>query len=201
MIHEALPRRELVVLVYGDSISAAAGVPDTKGWVSLLARRLKRRLACAVHNRSQSGRTSEEGVRDLERTLKEVRPDVVVIQLGANDAFAGAPVSTVRENLTRMVALAASQGSEAIVAGVNLPPAIEQGYARRFLRMHYELAKQVPARVVPSLLRKVGTDPTMMQLDGRHPNARGHTALLANIAPKLEAVLSRLQHGDRPGGP
>jgi acyl-CoA thioesterase I len=183
---------ERTILVFGDSLSAAYGLAPEQGWVALLAQRLKTQgYGYQVVNASMSGETSAGGLERLRRALELHRPEIVVLELGANDALRGLPVSEIRENLAQMVRLARGAGARVLLVGIRMPPNYGPRYTEEFARVFPELAKQYDLPLVPFLLEKVALDPALMQPDGMHPNARGEPPVLATLWPHLKPLLNK----------
>ncbi|HMH17894.1 MAG TPA: arylesterase, partial [Burkholderiales bacterium] len=111
------------ILVYGDSLSSAYGIPQSAGWVALLGERLKQRKSnYTVANASISGETSAGGAARIEGTLARTKPAIVVVELGANDGLRGLPIVRMKANLASIVQAAKRQGARVIIVGMQLPP-------------------------------------------------------------------------------
>jgi acyl-CoA thioesterase-1 len=178
------------LLVLGDSLSAAYGLPLDRGWVSLLQARLATRgFPYRVVNAAISGDTVAGGLSRLPPLLHEHQPEIVVIELGANDGLRGFGPQTIRTGLVRLVDLAQSAGAEVLVAGVRLPPNYGPAYNGRFQRMYAEVAEETGAALVPRLLADVAEVPELMQSDGLHPTEDAQPLILDNLWPVLEPLL------------
>lgn len=174
------------VLVLGDSIGAALGVPQERGWVSLLTEQL---ADCPVVNASISGETTEGGKARLPLLLAEHRPRVVVLELGGNDGLRGFPPAAIRANLARMIADARDAGARVLLLGMRIPPNYGPRYTAAFHALYHDLAAQDGTALVPFLLEGIATDPALMQTDGIHPNADAQPLILANVLPVLSAMV------------
>lgn len=190
----ALPGRVLaaqapVLLVLGDSLSAAYGMATEAGWVGLLQRRLiEDGRDYQVINASISGETTAGGLSRLPGLLETHRPLVLVIALGANDGLRGFPFDTIRDNLRGMIQLAGGVGSQVLLAGVRLPPNYGAAYTEGFQAVFREVAAAEQAALVPLLLQGVeGFE--MMQADGIHPSAAAQPRILDNLWPELKPLL------------
>ena len=180
------------ILVLGDSLSAALGIRPEQGWVALLAQRLQTQgYGYQIVNASVSGETTSGGLERLPRALQLHQPETVILELGANDGLRGLPVGETRENLARMVRLAQGAGARVLLVGMRIPPNYGPRYTEQFARVFPELANQYHLPLVPFLLEKVALDPTLMQPDGLHPNARGEAPVLDNVWPYLEPLLEK----------
>ena len=180
------------ILVLGNSLSAALGIRPEQGWVALLAQRLQAQgYGYQIVNASVSGETTSGGLERLPRALQLHQPGTVILELGANDGLRGLTVSDTRENLARMVRLSQAAGARVLLVGMRIPPNYGPRYTEQFARMFPELANQYHLPLVPFLLEKVALDPTRMQQDGMHPNARGEPPVLETLWPYLKPLLKK----------
>jgi acyl-CoA thioesterase-1 len=179
------------VLVFGDSLSASYGISVSEGWVSLLAERASRAgLDWRVANASVSGETTAGGLRRLAEDLKRHKPDVVVIELGANDALRGQPVAGIRRNLEQMVKLARQARAEPVLVGIMIPPNYGIDYAAEFRGIYPALAASLHVPLVPFLLE--GLDKReLFQADQLHPTAAAQQRILDNVWKALEPLLRK----------
>lgn len=179
-----------VLLVYGDSLSAAYGMPREAGWVALLERRLAERApAWRVVNASVSGETSAGGHARLPAVLDRHRPALVVLALGANDGLRGLSPEQTRANLAGMVAVAQRRGARVLLVGMRLPPNYGSAYTREFQAVYAVVAKQTGAVLVPFLLDGIATRPELFQADGLHPGAAAQARLMENVWRGLAPML------------
>ena len=184
------------ILVFGDSLSAAYGIPREKGWVSLLQSSLAdHKPTYRIINASISGETTSGGIHRLKRVLDEHKPDYVLLQLGANDGLRGLPVADIRRNLGNMITLSQQAGAQVMLVGIMIPPNYGPRYTQEFKDSYALLAKQYHLPFVPFLLEGVAGDPTLMQEDGLHPTAAAQPILLENVwkvmRPELRAKEGR----------
>jgi acyl-CoA thioesterase-1 len=187
------------ILVFGDSLSAAYGIRPEQGWVALLTQRLQAQgYGYQIVNASVSGETSSGGLERLPRALQLHRPALVILELGANDALRGLPLTGTRENLAAMVQLSETSGARVLLVGLRIPPNYGPRYTQQFASIFPELANQYHLPLVPFLLEKVALDPARMQPDGLHPNAEGEPPILDTLWPYLKPLLEKnLQNGGR----
>ncbi len=184
------PTEAKTILVIGDSISAAYGIQRDAGWVALLQERvLKRQPPVRVVNASISGDTTGGALARLPRALALHEPDIVIIELGGNDALRGYPVDRIEANLDEMVALAQRSGAAVIVVGMEIPPNYGPRYTQAFHAVFADVAIRAHARLVPFLLDGVATNTALMQADGIHPTAAAQPRLLDNVWPILQSLL------------
>ncbi|WP_245912631.1 arylesterase [Marinobacterium halophilum] len=186
----ASPLQAKTLLVLGDSLSAAYGLPAEQGWVSLLEQELKqRKLVDRVVNASISGETSSGGLQRLPRLLADYRPDLVVLELGANDGLRGTPLQVMEQNLRQMVELSRQSGADVMLIGIRIPPNYGPQYTQRFYSIYPELAHAYDVALVPFLLERVALKPQLMQADGLHPTAAAQPILLQTVWPYLYPLL------------
>lgn len=178
------------LLVMGDSLSAAYGIAPEKGWVALLDQRLQQKgYAVSVVNASISGETTQGGLSRLPALLKQYQPDIVMLELGANDGLRGTFPPVIRSNLDRLTLLSQQQGAKVLVLGMQLPPNYGPAYTRRFADVFQRVASARETALVPFFMESVALEPTLMQNDGLHPNAAGQPYLLETVWPALKPLL------------
>jgi acyl-CoA thioesterase-1 len=178
-----------VILVLGDSLSAAYGIAPEQGWVALLRQRLAaENYPHQVVNASISGATSSGGVSRLPDLLEQHQPSLVIIALGGNDGLRGFPPQQLQDNLSRLVTLAQDAKAKVLLCGVRIPPNYGQVYTQRFSAVFAAVAEQHHIALVPKLLADVADDLDFMQADGLHPAAEAQEKVLDNVWQGLEAL-------------
>lgn len=183
---------EPTLLVYGDSLSAAYGLRADQGWVALLQKRLAAQgYGYRVVNASVSGETTSGGRNRLARALEQHRPELVILELGANDGLRGLPVAAARGNLSAMIRDITAGKARTLLVGIQVPPNYGPLYTRSFNAMYGELAREHKLPLVPFLLDKVALETRFMQSDGLHPNEQGQPLLLETVWPHLQPLLRR----------
>jgi len=181
-----------VLLVVGDSISAAYGLPPGVGWTDLLQKRLDaRKLGYRVVNASISGDTTAGGRSRLPALLARHKPAIVVIELGGNDGLRGGSIASTRDNLAAMTAAAKAAGARPLLIGMKLPPNYGPAYTRQFENVFAEVAKAEGAPLVPFFFEGFGEDAAAFQADRIHPTEATQARLLDNVWPTLERMLTR----------
>jgi acyl-CoA thioesterase-1 len=177
------------ILVYGDSLSSAYGIPQNAGWVALLTERLKQRNSnYTVVNASISGETSAGGAARIGRVLASTKPAIVIVQLGANDGLRGLPVAQMKSNLTSIVQASKRQGARVIFVGMQMPPNYGAQYTNAFRAAFREVARDERVPFVPFLLEGVDKR-EMFQPDNLHPVAAAQPILLENVWRKLAVMV------------
>ena len=183
----SLPR---TVVVLGDSLSAGYGLKIQEGWVHLLEQRLAAQgYEYRVVNASVSGETTSGGRTRLPALLSKHKPDVVIIELGANDGLRGLPVAAAEANLRGMVDDSHKAGARVLLVGMRMPPNYGRDYADKFFAMYGALSKEVKVPLAPFMLDGVAQKPELFQPDRLHPLAQAHPIILGNIWPYLQPIL------------
>ncbi len=181
---------ERVLLVMGDSLSAAYGLRAEQGWVALLDRRLQGNgHAWRVVNASVSGETTAGGASRVRSELERHRPAALVIELGANDGLRGLPVELAERNLQSMIDAARAQDAEVLLIGMRMPPNYGPDYTRSFEAMYAGLAERNDVALLPFLLEPIASDRDAFQADNLHPTADAQPQLLEHIWPTLLPLL------------
>jgi acyl-CoA thioesterase-1 len=177
------------ILVFGDSLSAAYGIPESAGWVALLGERLKQRKSdYTVANASISGETSAGGAARIGKALASTKPAIVIVELGANDGLRGLPVTEMKKNLAAIVQASKREGARVVLVGMRLPPNYGVPYVNQFRKAFDDVAFEERLAFVPFLLE--GLDKRgQFQADNLHPTAAAQPVLLENVWKKLATVL------------
>ncbi len=180
------------ILVYGDSLSAAYGIPRDQGWVELLQRRLNEKgYSHRVANASVSGETTSGGLSRFDATLAEARPNLVIIELGANDGLRGLPLPDMKRNLNAMITAAQKKQARVMLLGMRIPPNYGQTYTRDFANTFHQLAKDHQLPLVEFFLNGVAGKRDMVLDDGLHPTAAAQERILDNVWEVLQPMLGK----------
>ena len=181
------------LLVVGDSLSAEYGIARGRGWVALLQQKLQAdKFQWQVINASISGDTTAGGLARLPALLKQHQPQLVVIELGGNDALRGFSLKMTEDNLVKMIQACKTIQAKVVLVGMQVPPNYGAAYASDFTRMFARISQQQQTALVPFLLAGVADDkdPTaMFQADRIHPKAEAHPRILANVWSVLKKML------------
>lgn len=175
------------LLVLGDSLSAAYGIPQQQGWVALLQQRLPHHT---VINASISGETSSGGASRIGPLLQQHRPQIVIFELGANDGLRGLPLAELKSNLERMIRAAKHSGARIMLVGMRLPPNYGPRYTRGFEALYTDLAREHDTALLPFLFAGLEDSPRHFQSDNLHPTAAAQPLLLENIWRALQPLLA-----------
>ncbi len=175
-----------VILVVGDSISAGYGIDSSEAWVALLQKKLiKIKSPYSISNASISGETSEGGLVRIIPLLATDDPDIVLLQLGANDGLRGLSPVKMKNNLAEIIQRSQKSGAKVILLGMKIPPNYGKRYVDMFYNVYPQLAKELNIPLVPFLLEDVALNKDLMQADGLHPNVKAQAILAEKIEPYL----------------
>jgi len=180
-----------VIAAFGDSLTAGFGVDPDLSYPAFLQKELDRRgFNYNVVNLGISGDTSSGGVSRVNSVL-ELKPEIVILELGANDGLRGLPLASTRSNLSEMIETLRKGGAKVLLAGITLPPNYGPDYIRSFEKIYSDLAKQYAVPFLPFLLEGVATDRRLMQSDGLHPTAEGNRKVAMHVLESLESMLRK----------
>lgn len=182
-----------IILIVGDSISAAYGIPVEHGWVSLLQQRLDTAgYAYRIINASISGDTTANARSRLPQALASQEPAVVLLELGGNDGLRGLSLAEMKTNLAAMITSSQAAGAQVLLIGMQLPPNYGPLYTQRFQSVYQELASEAKLALVPSLVDGIGTEQSLMQPDGIHPNADAQPLIVDRVWKVLMPLLDQV---------
>jgi acyl-CoA thioesterase I len=180
------------ILVLGDSLSAAHGIDQKLGWVTLLDERLHRQCAaCQVINASISGETTAGGRSRIASLLTRHHPEILVVELGGNDGLRGLPLTEMYNNLDHIITTALDSHVKVLLIGMRLPPNYGPAYTRNFHSVYQRLADKHHLAWVPFLMAGFGDQRNLFQADGIHPVAAAQGIMLDNVWPILQPLLPK----------
>ena len=183
-----------VILVMGDSLSAEYGLPRGTGWVNLLQQQLlKEGSSWTIFNASISGETTSGGRSRLKDLLVQRKPSLVLLELGANDALRGLPITQTEINLRKMIQMSQESGAKALLFGMQIPPNYGQTYTRQVRDLYPALAIQENIALLPFFLKGVADRPELFQADRLHPNAEAQNILFQNVWGSMARYKSMLK--------
>ena len=176
------------ILVFGDSLSAAYGIPREAGWVNLLQQELQRsHPQYQVVNASISGETTTGGRQRIAAALRQHQPGIVILELGANDGLRGAPITDIEANLADLIDQSRKAHAKILLLGMQLPPNYGTDYTARFKSLYPKLAQRYHTALVPFFLQ--GIAPEQFQADNLHPVAQAQPLILQNVIRQLKPLL------------
>ena len=186
----ALAADSPVIIILGDSISAAYNMETGQSWPSLLQERLSNNgYSHRVFNSSFTGDTTQGGLSRLPRLLEKYHPALVIIELGGNDGLRGIPIDITRANLSTMIESSQAAGATVLLAEMRIPPNYGMTYTEQFNGSYGLLKEKYDVLLIPFLLEHVALEPGLMQADGIHPNAEAQPVLLDTVWAALEPEL------------
>ncbi|HSH06039.1 MAG TPA: arylesterase [Burkholderiales bacterium] len=178
------------ILVYGDSLSSAYGIAQQRGWVALLEARLAREQTdYNVVNASISGETTQGGLARLPKVLAQVKPAIVILQLGANDGLRGLPIAQMKRNLEAMITQSQRAGAKLLLVGMKLPPNWGPEYTEAFENAYPALAEAHGTALLKFLFDGLADGPVHFQPDRLHPNEAAQPVILESVWAKLAPLL------------
>ncbi|MBD3853549.1 MAG: arylesterase [Acidobacteria bacterium] len=184
------------IVVLGDSLAAGLGLAEGEAFPAVLEVILRGNgHSVDVVNAGVSGDTSAGGLSRVDWVLQQPT-DILVIELGGNDALRGQDLENTESNLRQIVRRGRVGGTRVVLLGMDVPTNYGPAYSRQFSEMYVRIANEEDAALVPAFVREVGTDPILLQPDGLHPTAEGQRRLAEILAPHLESFLAR---SDAPG--
>jgi acyl-CoA thioesterase I len=180
------------ILVFGDSLSAGYGLAQKQGWVDLLQTRLREEgFNYKVANASISGETTVGGANRIAGALKAHQPDIVVLELGANDGLRGQSIDVMKRNLAQMIEASQRMRARVLLVGMRLPPNYGMSYTEKFQQTYVDLAREKKTALVPFLFQGFAEDLRFFQADRVHPTREAQSAMLDTIWQGLKPLLKR----------
>lgn len=178
------------LLVFGDSLAAGYGLPQGTGWVHLLEQRIEQQgYDYKVINASISGETATGGRQRIGPALATHRPEIVILELGANDGLRGQPLNGIEQNLAAIIQICREQRVRVLLVGIQLPPNYGARYAQGLQAIYPTLAKRYRLPLVPFLLEGFAQRREFFQADGLHPTAEAQPLVLENVWRPLARLL------------
>lgn len=180
------------ILVLGDSLSAAYGLSSEQGWPALLDQQLKsvpETQHWDVVNASVSGETTAGGSARIEQAISAHAPDIVAIELGANDGLRGLPLDQAERHLARIITLSQAANAKVLLIGMRIPPNYGPEYTAEFEAMFTRLADTHGTAFLPFLMAPIATDREAFQADNLHPTAAAQPLLMQHVLTALKPLL------------
>jgi acyl-CoA thioesterase-1 len=180
------------IVFLGDSLTAGLSLEEEEAFPAQVGALLAAEgLDATVVNAGVSGDTSAGGLRRLDWVLRQ-RPDLLVVELGANDGLRGLALEATEENLRQIIQQARKAGCRVLLLGMKIPPNYGQEYAGAFAALFPKLAEELSVPLVPFLLEGVAADPELNLPDGIHPNREGHRRVASHLLPYLRPLVAEL---------
>ncbi|MCG7490748.1 arylesterase [Vibrio sp. Of14-4] len=180
------PLNAAKLLVLGDSLSAGYQMSIDKAWPTLLPNVIaKTGRTLTVVNASVSGDTTGNGLDRLPTLLNTHTPDIVLIELGANDGLRGFSPKLIQDNLRQIIQLVQSRGAKALLMQIHILPNYGKRYTQAFADLYPMLSKQLDVPLLPFFLEGVITNTKWMMDDGLHPNEKAQPWIAEFVAQNL----------------
>ncbi|MEY3657464.1 MAG: hypothetical protein RL425_225 [Pseudomonadota bacterium] len=186
--------REVLILAFGDSLSAGYGLKPQDSFPAQLQTALRKQgVAARVHNGGVSGDTTSAGRGRLGWVLTglKAKPDLVILELGANDMLRGQPPALARTNLDAMIADLKRRKIPVLLAGMKASYNLDRRYRAEFDGIYPLLARKHGVRLYPFFMDGVAGNRALLLPDQMHPNAKGVAVIVKRILPSVKASLSR----------
>ena len=187
------PPDEGLIVALGDSLTAGNGLDERDAWPAQLERRLRAAgFRWKVINAGISGETSS-GARARLAWVLGLKPDIMVLETGANDGLRGIPPQVLRENLDAMLSTLGEQRVTTVLAGMQMLRNLGPSYTSAFARIYPDLAQKHQALLIPFFLEGVAADPALNQPDGLHPTAEGYRVVTDLVYPRIIDAIARVR--------
>lgn len=188
LISDQLWAKEPKLLILGDSLSAAYGISQAQGWVSLLQDMWKDRPVSVV-NAAISGETTDGALARLPRLLQQHQPTHIFVELGGNDGLQGHPINKMQQNLAGIIEQAQQQNIVVILQEMRIPTNYGKRYTEMFIQTYATLAQQYQITMLPFFLEDIAIDSNLMQKDGIHPNAQAQPLIAKDMYDRLGEII------------
>jgi acyl-CoA thioesterase-1 len=176
------------ILVFGDSLSAGYGIAVEQSWPALLEQELKHsRVKFQLTNASISGETTVGGLQRIANLLVLYQPNIIIVELGANDGLRGSSTADIESNLNGIIELAEHLKIKILLVGMKLPPNYGEPYVTQFQRIYPRIAEKHAIPLLPFLLEGVNAD--QFQPDNLHPSAAAQAQIMRNVLQVLRPLL------------
>jgi acyl-CoA thioesterase-1 len=184
LISDQLQAKETKLLILGDSLSAAYGLKQEQGWVSLLQDAWQNKEIIII-NAAISGETTDGALARLPRLLKQHSPTHIFVELGGNDGLQGHPVSKMRNNLEKIIQLSQASQVKVILQQMQIPTNYGKRYTQMFTGSYAQLAEQYSLAMLPFFLENIALDKSLMQRDSIHPTAEAQIIIAKDMQKRL----------------
>ena len=182
------------IVAFGDSLTAGLGVQADESYPAQLQRRLDSLgYHYRVINAGVSGDTTAGGLRRVPWILNN-KPELVILELGANDGLRGLPVDHTKSTLRQIIRRLQEAGTRVVLAGMKLPPNYGQDYTASFEAMYQVLAKEHRLSLIPFFLEGVGGSSSLNQADGIHPTKAGYEVIVEQVLKVIRPMLNERAH-------
>lgn len=181
---------EATLLIVGDSLSAAYGLQQEQGWVSLLQKRWQNdNIPIDIVNAAVSGETTDGGLARLPRLIEQHKPTHIFIELGGNDGLQGHNITKIRNNLDSLVQVAQQSDATVFLQQMQIPSNYGKRYTAMFMESFNTIADKYSVKLIPFFLENIALDESLMQNDGIHPNAEAQPKIATLMDSNLRSLI------------
>jgi acyl-CoA thioesterase I len=194
------PKKTFKIVFIGDSLTEGYGVSNVNSYPYLIRNKfVAKNISVNVVNAGTSGATSASALSKMRWQLRsQVKPDLMVVALGANDGLRGINTKTTKSNIIKAIRYALAKKIQVILAGMLIPPNYGSNYTKEFAGMYPEIAKKLNIPLIPFLLEGVAGNKKLNLIDRIHPNEKGYVVIADNIYPIIEKqILSQISKGSK----
>tara|TARA_B100001559_G_scaffold282282_1_gene256310 strand:- start:460 stop:1080 length:621 start_codon:yes stop_codon:yes gene_type:complete len=184
LISYSITAQSKKLLILGDSISAGYGIKESENWVSLMQSEFDKEIL-EIFNSSISGETTIGGLSRISTALDKFNPDIVLIELGGNDALRGYPPIRIKNNLKNIILKVKENGALPLLMQIRIPPNYGQKYVLAFEEVFKEISQEEEISLIPFMLNNVALDKSLMQRDGIHPNVKAQPIIAKFLKENL----------------
>lgn len=187
----AAPTYEGTVVAVGDSLTAGYGVPESEAYPAQIEKKLHQAgYRWRVVNAGISGETSSGTLSRIDWILK-LKPDVVVLEIGANDGLRGVDPHLVQKNIDQIVSTLQSRGIVVVLAGMQMVRNLGYQYTTGYANIYPSVARKHDVILIPFFLAKVAGDPNLNLSDGIHPTGQGYRIVTETVYPYLVKAIDK----------
>jgi len=180
-----------IILAFGDSLTAGSGLPAGSGYPEMLQKELDTRgYSYRVINAGVGGDTTGGGLARIRRAV-DLKPEVVILELGGNDGLRGIPTDVMKSNLDEMIVAFKQSGAKVVLGGMTLPRNFGQDYIGQFEKVYPALASKHDVTLIPFFLEGAAGHTGLMLDDGIHPNQAGYREVTATVLKYVEPLLKK----------
>jgi acyl-CoA thioesterase I len=178
------------IVAVGDSLTAGYGVDENEAYPAQLQRKLADDgYDLNVVNAGVSGETSSGTMSRIKWVISALKPDIIILETGANDGLRGIDTDILRKNLDQIVSVIKANNIKVLLCGMKILPNMGPEYSKAFARIYPQIAQKHDIPLIPFFLEGVAGDPRFNQPDQLHPTAKGYRRIIDHIYPYVLDVI------------
>ena len=183
------PEYEGLIVAVGDSLTEGLGVAEEFAYPALLEKKLQSGgYHYRVINAGVSGETSSGTLARIKWVLT-LKPDIVILVIGANDGFRGIDPELIKNNILTIIKVLKEKKVTVLLGGMQMVQNLGKEYISAFEKIYPLVARQENIGLVPFFLTGVAANPDLNQADGIHPTAEGYRVVVEHIFPYVIEVI------------